>query len=72
MKLSRATILHAGFLIAFAFLPACSFAQTDIVKSEGVTSPLHQANVGRVIFTTKSVPVENLKATDFVSEVELK
>jgi CubicO group peptidase (beta-lactamase class C family) len=71
MKLSRATILHAGFLIAFAFLPACSFAQTDIVKSEGVTSPLHQANVGRVIFTTKSVPVENLKATDFVSVVEL-
>jgi CubicO group peptidase (beta-lactamase class C family) len=47
-------------------------AQTDIVKSQGITGPLHQANLGKIIFTAKAIPVENLKETDFLKTIELK
>jgi CubicO group peptidase (beta-lactamase class C family) len=36
------------------------------VKNEGITSPLHQANIGKIIFTSKSIPVSELKETDFL------
>jgi CubicO group peptidase (beta-lactamase class C family) len=71
MRSPRTRIVNLGFLLAFAFLPACSFGQADIVKTEGITGPLHQANVGKVIFTPKSIPVETLKETDFLKTLEL-
>src|SRR5687767_11504310 len=48
------------------------FAQADIVKSEGITSPLHQANIGKITFMSKIIPVENYKETDFLKTFELK
>lgn len=49
-------------------------AEADIVKSEGIISPLHQANLGKIIFTAKpvSVPVESLREPDFLKTFELK
>lgn len=46
--------------------------QTDVVKSEGVTSPLHQANLGRIAFLAKRAPIESYTETDFLKTFELK
>jgi CubicO group peptidase (beta-lactamase class C family) len=61
-------ILAALFLLLSQNVPG----QADIVKSEGVTSPLQQANLGRIVFTEKSIPPESITETDFLKTFELK
>src|SRR5215211_3474300 len=68
-KLSGNKIILAAL---FLLLSQNIFGQADIVKSEGITSPLHQANLGRIAFTAKSVPAENLTETDFLKTFELR
>jgi len=53
-------------------LSSVAFSQTDIVKSDGITSSLHQANIGKIVFTEKAIPVESLKETDLIRGLELK
>ena len=38
----------------------------DIVKTEGIKSELHRANIGKIIFTSRSVPISELKESDFL------
>ena len=45
-------------------------AQTDIVKSDGINSALHQANVGRIVFTAKPSDAE-VGESDFVLSTDL-
>jgi CubicO group peptidase (beta-lactamase class C family) len=52
------------------FFCVCVSGQTDIVKSDGITGPLHRANVGRIIFTAKPVAAE-LAETDFLTTIDL-
>ena len=47
-KLSRNKIILAAL---FLLLSQNISGQADIVKSDGITSPLHQANVGKIAFT---------------------
>lgn len=56
----------------FLSLSAAVFGQTDIVKSEGITSALHRANVGRITFMQQYIPVENYRETDFLKTFELR
>lgn len=56
----------------FLLLSGAAFGQTDIVKSEGITNPLHQANLGRIAFISIPIPVESLKETDFLKTFELR
>lgn len=49
-----------------------ALAQTDIVRSEGITSPLHQTNVGRIAFVSRHLPADSLNAADLLQAVELK
>ncbi len=56
--------------LSFSFIQT-SGQQKDIVKNEGITSPLHQANIGKIIFTSKSIPLAELKETDFLNYYEL-
>lgn len=57
---------------AFQLLLAISaFGQTQFVKDEGIVGPLHQANVSKIVFTPKSIPVQSLKETDFLKAIEL-
>lgn len=56
----------------FLLLSGAAFGQTDIVKSEGITNPLHQANLGRIAFISTPIPVESLKETDFLKTFELR
>ncbi|HEX6187213.1 MAG TPA: hypothetical protein VFZ40_03965, partial [Pyrinomonadaceae bacterium] len=71
MKKSR-SILIANLTLALC-LVVCTgaVAQDDLVKNEGITSPLHRANVGRIVFTAKPVPIENLAPADFITTTEL-
>jgi CubicO group peptidase (beta-lactamase class C family) len=62
-------------LIVFISLLYCTIQinaqQNDIVQNQGIVSPLHQANIGKIIFTSESVPLEELKETDFLNTYEL-
>lgn len=44
----------------------------DIVQTDGFVNPLHQANVGRIVFMGSNIPLEQLKETDFLTSYELK
>jgi CubicO group peptidase (beta-lactamase class C family) len=50
-----------------------AFAQTkDIVQSEGITSPLHQSNIGKITFMAEVIPIEKYNETDFLNSFQLK
>lgn len=74
MKVSKCGLTAGAGLALCLLLCVPVLGQTDLVKSEGITSPLHQANLGKIIFTAKpvSVPVESLKESDFLKTFELK
>lgn len=72
MNLSRLSRNKIILSVLFLLLSQKLFGQADIVKSEGITNPLHQANIGRITFTAGSAPIENYKETDFLKTFELK
>ncbi len=72
MKIRKLTMIMSARLAVLLVLCGSVCAQTDIVKSQGITSPLHQANLGKVIFTAKAIPVQSLKESDFLNTIELK
>ena len=43
----------------------------DLVKTEGIKTPLHQNNLGRVFFTQKYIPTSTLKEADFLQSYTL-
>ncbi len=45
---------------------------TDIVKSDSVTYPIHKANIGKIAFMEKTVPLESFTQNDFLTTFELK
>ncbi|OJW14804.1 serine hydrolase [Mucilaginibacter sp. 44-25] len=47
-----------------------SFAQ-DIVKADPITSPLHKANIGRIVFMKDTIPMANTTTADFLTAVTL-
>ena len=72
MTISTWTKILSVKAVLFLLLSCAAFGQTDIVKSEGITSPLHQANVGKIAFIANSIPAQNLKETDFLKTFELR
>lgn len=65
----RIYIPVVSFLLAIC---AAACAQTsDIVTNDGITSPLHKANIGRITFMEKTIPIENYKESDFLSTLTL-
>lgn len=57
------TLSFAGNLIA---------QSGDPVMDDGITSPLHQANVGRITFMAKPIPMEKYGHSDFLTSIDLK
>src|SRR5262249_21362338 len=72
MTTSPSTTLASVATACLLLLAANVFGQADLVKTEGIISPVHQANVGKIVFTAKPVPIERLKDTDFLKTFELK
>jgi CubicO group peptidase (beta-lactamase class C family) len=71
MKGSR-SVLIASLTLALCLLVCIRVAaQGDLVKNDGITNPLHQANIGRIVFTAKSVPIESLTPANLVTNTEL-
>ncbi|MDJ1469792.1 serine hydrolase [Cytophagaceae bacterium DM2B3-1] len=71
-KTSNLLIIQLIFFSCL-FMQVTAYGQTsDLVKSEGITSPLHQTNVGRITFMSKGIPVEEYKETDFLKTFEIK
>lgn len=58
--------------LALLAISVTAYVQTDLVKNEGIKSPLHQRNVGRVTFMSKLIPIDEYKETDFLKSFELK
>lgn len=65
-------IVIGSILFVFLFTQASLGQTSDFVQDDGITSAVHQANIGKIIFMEKPVPIENFKESDFVKTVELK
>lgn len=49
-----------------------SFAQTNnIVTNQGITSAFHQANLGKILFTSQNIPDPKLQQKDILTEYTL-
>lgn len=49
------------------------FAQSqDFVKSDAISLPIHQANLGKIAFMKENISIENFKQSDFLKSFELK
>lgn len=44
---------------------------SDIVKSDEITNALHRANIGRITFMAKAIPLEEYQETDFLQNFEI-
>ncbi|RYU85637.1 class C beta-lactamase-related serine hydrolase [Mucilaginibacter terrigena] len=54
------------------FTTGTLFAQvTDIVPADAITLPVHKANIGRIVFTTDTIPTAKLTEADFLKEIVL-
>jgi CubicO group peptidase (beta-lactamase class C family) len=58
-------------LVIFFYVWPSAAQQADFVKDDGINSPLHKANTGKIIFTSKAVTLEKLKETDFITQSDL-
>ncbi|SFC30680.1 CubicO group peptidase, beta-lactamase class C family [Flexibacter flexilis DSM 6793] len=58
-------------ILVLLCVSATVFGQpSDLVKSDGVTYPIHQANIGKIAFMRKVVPIELFTQADFLTNVE--
>jgi CubicO group peptidase (beta-lactamase class C family) len=65
--IKKLTLLVAIFLTTFNL-----FGQnTDFVKCDSITYPIHKANIGKIAFMDKVISIENFKQTDFLTTFEL-
>ena len=71
IRLAVARALLLALHLALALFPARIHAQQDIVKAEGITSPLHRANLGRIVFTAEPALVDSLRQAAFVETFDL-
>ena len=56
----------------YNILSLTAFGQIkDIVQTDGITTPLHQANIGRITFMSDNIPIETYKESDFLTSFEL-
>lgn len=44
----------------------------EIVQTDGITSPIHKANIGKITFMNGNIPLEQYKKSDFLTTFELK
>ena len=65
-------IKHTFTILIIFLLNINLFGQTtDSIKSEGITSPLHQANIGKITFMGNAIPMDEYREIDFLKTIEL-
>lgn len=61
------------FFLLLLFISKLSFSQlSNLVKSDSITYPVHQNNIGKIAFMGNTIPIENFKESDFLASFELK
>ena len=55
----------------FALSLALPAQGPDLVRSDGITGPLHRAHVGEIAFMAKPVPLEQMSGSDFLKAFDL-
>lgn len=56
----------------FILLHVAAYAQSkDIVQTQGITSPLHQAHIGKIYFTAKNISLTDLSEANFLDTYKL-
>lgn len=67
-KIRQLGILTTIFLATFNL-----FGQAkDFVKSDKIKYPIHKENIGKIVFMSRNIPIENFKQSDFLETFELK
>jgi CubicO group peptidase (beta-lactamase class C family) len=46
-------------------------SQSDIVNNDGIKAPVHQANIGKIVFTAKPAAAGTIQEGDFLKSAEL-
>jgi len=64
----RLTLL---FLFGCALSVSVFCQVPDIVKTEGIKTSLHKKNIGKIIFTNKSISTSTLQESDFLKSYTL-
>jgi CubicO group peptidase (beta-lactamase class C family) len=59
-------------LLIFSVFSMLQAQENAIVKDEGITSPLHQTQIGRITFMGKPIPIEQYKESDFLFAFEIQ
>ncbi|WP_341902191.1 serine hydrolase [Fluviicola taffensis] len=61
------------FFLLLLFTGNISFGQlSNLVKSDSITYPVHQNNIGKITFMGNTIPIEKFKESDFLTSFELK
>lgn len=62
-----------SLLAVFFLITINLFGQTtDFVKHDGITYPIHKANIGKIAFMEKVIPIETFNQTDFLKTFQFK
>lgn len=59
-----------GLIIALLACFKVSAQVSDLLKADSIVYPVHQANIGKIAFMSKVVPIEQFKETDFLKAFE--
>lgn len=59
------------FALLLVYVGALS-QSTNLLKSDGITYPIHKAHIGEIVFMEQLIPMEQFKETDFLTSFELK
>ena len=66
-------IKKLSLLVAIFLTTINLFGQTtDLVKFDSIIYPIHKANIGKIAFMSKVVPIETFTQEDFLTTFELK
>jgi CubicO group peptidase (beta-lactamase class C family) len=61
------------FIIIVLLTNLILFGQSnDIVKEDSIIFPVHKANIGKIAFIGKIIPIEKFKESDFLASFEIK
>ena len=67
--------MRTNYLFLTVFFLICTYKlwgqPSDIVSSDGISSPLHQANIGRITFATEEIPPQQYQESDFLTSYAL-
>ena len=70
---NRNTMRLLAMFMTILLTTADLFGQTiDFVKSDSIVYPVHKANVGKIAFMGKTIPIEHFNQSDFLTSFELK